>query len=246
MALASRNITTAKRKYRPNSCSMSVIIPAAGMGYRMKSYGAKGLINIYDDVCLIERQIQLVWSVYPDCEIIVVIGFESHKVRKRLADYPVRFVYNPIHKDTNVLCSLGMGIQATISEEVLIIYGDLIFNEQAIRNLRGSSKAVIESDGLMKKEEVGVATNDGKITNFAFGLDTKWAQIIYLTEKELKIFKDVSTKEQNSQWYGYEGLNEIINSGGEIDFVSPKDLKIFEIDLPKDLEKLNKSKLTFG
>ena len=246
MALANRNITSAKRKYQPSNSELSIIIPAAGMGYRMKSYGPKCLINIYEDKTIIERQIEILWSIYPKAEILVCVGFEAEKVRKSLERYPVRFIYNPLHEKSNVLYSLGLAAQATISKEILIVYGDLIFNEHAVRNLRGDSKVVVDCCGQMGKNEVGLIFNDKSITNFAYGLDSKWAQIAYLTEKELNIFKSISCKEQSSQWLGYEALNYIIDNGGSLQYTRPKLMKIFEIDTPKDLEKIPKNKLTFG
>jgi len=62
MPLATRNITSAKKQFKTNIAETSIIIPAAGMGYRMKSYGPKALINIHNDTTLIERQIELLWS----------------------------------------------------------------------------------------------------------------------------------------------------------------------------------------
>ena len=246
MALATRNITSTKRSYRPNQSDMSVIIPAAGMGHRMKSYGPKALIKLYDDTTLIERQIQLIWAVYPKAEIFVVVGFESEKIRSKLEEYPVRFIFNPIHHETNVLYSISLAIQASISKEVLIVYGDLIFNEAAIRNIRGESKVIVEDEGMMKKSEVGVCQQEKMAINFSFGLDTKWAQISYLCGKELSLFKEVSLKNETSQWFGYEGLNYVLENGGEFQAVKQKSMKIFEIDSARDLEKIPKNKLTFG
>jgi len=216
------------------------------MGYRMKSYGPKCLIDIYDNKSIIERQIEILWSIYPKAEIFVCVGFESEKIRKSLEKYPVRFIYNPIHETTNVLYSLGLAIQATISKEVLIVYGDLIFNEHAVRNLRGDSKVVVDECGDIGKNEVGLILNEKTVTNFSYGLDSKWAQIVYLTGKELEIFKRTSIKEQNAQWFGYEALNQVIENGGQLHYVKPKLMKVLEIDAPKDLEKIPKNKLTFG
>lgn len=246
MAQATRNITSTKRAYRASSSDISVIIPAAGMGHRMKSYGPKALINIYEDMTLIERQIELIWSVYPKAEIFVVVGFEAEKVRNRLSKYPVRFIFNPIHQETNVLYSISLAIQASLSNEILIIYGDLIFNEVCIRNLRGCSRVVVEESGMMKKCEVGVCIQGKKAVNFSFGLDTKWAQISYLTGVELELFKEISFKKETSQWLVYEALNYILENGGKIEAVKQKSMKIFEIDSARDLDKIPKNKLTFG
>ena len=80
----------------------------------------------------------------------------------------------------------------------------------------------------------------------SFGLEKKWAQITYLTGKELDIFREVCLKSETSQWLGYEALNYVLEKGGKIESVNPRSLKIFEIDFAKDLEKIPKNKLTFG
>lgn len=247
---AFRNITSTKKGvFKKKSDELSIVIPAAGMGHRMKSYGPKALIpiNTDDDLTIIERQLGLLWSFYPDAEIFIVVGFECDKIRKHLRDYPVRFIHNPIHEKTNVLYSIGLGIQATISDEVMVVYGDLIFNEHAIKNLRGScSKVIIENEGFLKKGEVGVVVHEGSVTNFSFGLDTKWGQIVYLTGKELELFKQVSTKSETSQWLGYEGLNYVLDNGGTIECVAPRKMELVEIDVTKDLERIPKRRLTFS
>ena len=243
---ATRNITSAKKQIFASTSELSIVIPAAGMGRRMKSYGPKALINIYDDTTLIERQLELLWSVYPKSEIFVVVGFEAEKIRKRLSSYPVRFICNPLHETTNVLYSIGLAMQAIISNEVIIVYGDLIFNEAAIANLRGSSKVVIDNKGFLKKREVGAITQNKKVTNFSFGLEEKWGQIAYLTGNELDLFKEISIKKETSNWFGYEGLNYVLDKGGKIQCMTPSLMKLFEIDVAKDLEKISKTKLTFG
>lgn len=226
---------------------ISIIIPAAGMGYRMKSYGPKALIKLNKRYTIIERQIRILKKNYPESEIFVVVGFESEKIIAALSRYSVKFIFNPIHEETNVLYSIGLAIMAASCDEVLIVYGDLIFNHSAVKGLRGNSKIIIDANGFMKKEEVGVVvSSDGCVTNMSFGIDSKWSQIAYLKDKELEIFKDVSTKNECKNWFGYEGINYVIDNGGRIESLSQKLMKIFEVDGVKDLEKFNKKRLTFG
>ena len=63
-------------KDKKDYSDMSVIIPAAGMGRRMKTYGPKCMIPI-NGVPIIERQIKQLNKVYPNCDIIIVVGFGS-------------------------------------------------------------------------------------------------------------------------------------------------------------------------
>jgi len=243
------SITTAKRgRVEDTSKDLSIIIPAAGMGKRMKSYGPKALIEINKNgTTIIERQINLLWKVYPGAEIFVVIGFEGEKIRKSLQNYPVRIIHNPIHESSNVLFSIGLAAQAVLAKEMMIVYGDLIFNESSIKNLRGKeSKIVIDESGLLKKEEVGVAIENDFVRNLSFGLQTKWAQIAYFMGKELELFKEVSVRKECSQWFGYEAINHVLEMGGVIKSTSSRHNKLIEIDAAKDLEKLDNQRLTFG
>jgi len=238
--LATRHIAPAKKQLPKNKKGeISIVIPAAGMGYRMKSYGPKALIPLYGGVTIIERQIQILSECYPNAEFVIVIGFEADKIREKLKDYPVHFIFNPIHESTNVLFSLGLAMQAIISESVLIVYGDLIFNHNAVRNLRANnSKIIADAYHNMRKDEVGV-TIQGKIAmNFAYGLENIWGQIACLTGKELELFKEISVRSDTSQWFGYEGLNYVIEEGGQLEVIRPRTMSLTEIDFTKDLEKI--------
>ena len=63
---------------------MSVIIPAAGVGYRMKSYGPKCLLNVNENETIIEKIIQNVNTVFSKDEIIVCVGFEADKIISKM------------------------------------------------------------------------------------------------------------------------------------------------------------------
>tara|TARA_Y100000592_G_C5481991_1_gene326193 strand:+ start:5862 stop:6566 length:705 start_codon:yes stop_codon:yes gene_type:complete len=224
---------------------LSVIIPAAGAGHRMKSYGPKALMPVNKSTTLIEKQINNIWKVYPECEIFVCVGFEADKIREKLSGVPVRFICNPLYEQTNVLYSIALAIQAIITKEVLLVYGDLVFNPKTIENIRGKSKIIYEKKGMFCRSEVGVAIHEDKAKNFSFGLEIKWAQIAYFVGKELELFKEISMRKDTSQWLGYEALNYVLDNGGSFESVSPKYMKIHEIDRVKDLKKISKT-LTFG
>ena len=241
MSPATRNVTPAKKKINPPSGDLSIVIPAAGMGHRMKSYGPKALIKLYQDVTLIERQIELLWSVYPNSEILVVIGFEADKIRKKLSKYPVRFIYNPIHQNTNVLYSIGLAMQAIISEEVLIVYGDLIFNEHALNSISSEgSCVVIDSKNRLSDDEIGVSTSKNRVLNFAYGLDSKWCGIVFLQGEELEMAKKFCVRDK-SKMCSFEVLNYIINNGGKIRHIEPQNLDLIKISSVKDFHTLRKN-----
>ena len=74
-----KNTTEAIRRKK----GLSIIIPAAGTGTRMKAYGPKPLIKIGNQ-SIISRQIEILKSCFYCPEIVVVSGYESCKVMNNL------------------------------------------------------------------------------------------------------------------------------------------------------------------
>lgn len=214
---------------------LSIIIPAAGMGRRMKSYGPKPLIELNEKHTVISRQQYILQREFPTAEIIVVVGYEADSVIRGLRP-GVKPVENEMFETTNVVRSIGMGLRIANHKKVLIVYGDLVFNSAAIRIIGGQSVAVVDSRKQIGDDEVGVTVVDGRITQFAYDLETKWAQIVYLTGRELEIFKGIVWNRDNSRWFGFEALNKVVGGGGSIRAIEPKNMKVAEIDTSKDIE----------
>ena len=120
----SRNISNIRGK---KTEEYSIIIPAAGMGYRMRSYGPKALISLNLDQNIIQRQIEIIKNNFTNYEIILVVGFEAEKLMRNTPEFLVK-VENESYERNNVVRSIGMGLRATTTDKVLIIYGDLVFN----------------------------------------------------------------------------------------------------------------------
>ena len=236
-----RNVSVAKKEEGFQSedySELSVIIPAAGMGRRMKSYGAKGLISLSGPTVL-ERQIKTIWKIYPEAEITIVVGFQADLISERIRKkYPVRIIRNVDYKENNVARSIFLGLESCTNQHALLIYGDLVFNSTAIRGLvnSGESKVVVDSRGQIKDEEVGVLFNKDEVTHFSYAIDTKWCQIAYLSTKEMKMFEEISSSCERERWFGYEIINEIINGGGSFSAIEPSGMRIAEIDSPRDLK----------
>lgn len=219
---------------------ISIIIPAAGMGRRMNSYGPKSLIELPGGQNVISRQLGLIREAYPKAEIIVVLGFGCDRILRYLPP-DVKVVENEKYADTNVARSIAMGLRVASHKHVLIIYGDLVFNAETIAGLVGvKSAGVIDRSGQLSVDEVGVMVCDGKITNFEYELPDKWAQILFLTGLELELFRKFSSSRERRKWFGYEILNRIIDHGGSFKAVEPKEMRIAEIDFSRDIEHARK------
>jgi choline kinase len=233
----------AKSIYNIHNEKISVIIPAAGAGKRMKYVGAKALIDISNtNETLIERQIRLILELYPNAEIIITIGFYADKIYKLLKrKYPVRFVLNNQYENTNVVYSIALGLYSSVRDNVIIIYGDLVFNRETINNIVSvnESKTIIDTHKRLNTDTVGIIYNDNKVLSLAYDIPNKWGQIVSLQNKELFLFEQMVMNSDYSNLYGYEILNKVIEKGGNIVAEEPTGMKIVEIDTPKDIEKIS-------
>jgi hypothetical protein len=224
-----------KKGKRQETNQLSIVIPAAGTGRRMKSYGPKCLLRSKGDMSIIEQIVDNALNVYPLADIIVVVGFEADKVIQILSS-TTRIIENQLYNDTNVVESIRLALNSIITDSALFIYGDLIFNVETIYNIADDkSCAIVDSKNSFKSEEIGVTVVDNKITNFAYGLETKWAQIIFLTGKELKIFRELCFDRKRNKMYPFEIFNLVIDRGGVIEATEPKEMQIKEVDSLKDL-----------
>tara|TARA_B100001146_G_C15757552_1_gene254394 strand:+ start:16 stop:438 length:423 start_codon:yes stop_codon:yes gene_type:complete len=127
------------------------------------------------------------------------------------------------------------------NNSILIISGDLIFNEYALNSVANEGSCVIiDSNNRISDDEIGVSTNSGRVLNFAYGLDSKWCGIVFLQEKELQLAKNFCTRDR-SKMCSFEMLNYVINNGGKIRHIEPQNLSITKISSVKDFHALRKN-----
>ena len=225
----------------PDSRQISIIIPAAGFGNRMKSYGPKSLVKIKDNLTILDNQLRYVFKYFYKPEVIVVAGYEFGKVEAKMAHRPnVKVVRNPNWERNNVTASISYGLRHATHKYVLVLYGDLVFNAWALKAPFGSdSMLLIDNSGLMKDEEVGTTTNQNMLVQMMYCLPNKWAQIAYFTGDELRMLYEIAHTPKNWNMFGFEIINQIVARGGQFTCYSPKRMKITDIDSSKDLQKVS-------
>lgn len=227
--------TTKKTDLSKLNGNITFIIPCAGMASRFKSVGAKALIQLTNEETLLERQVRILRELYPGCQIIVVIGFQFQRFHQ-LKLPGVRFVFNPIYEDTNVAFSIGLGLQASITDNVMVIYGDLIFNNAAVGIPYNNMGPTLFISDTMNNDEVGITFTGEAVDNMAFGLKPKWSQILYINGKELELFRKSCYDEKHWKWLGYEIVNDVIDKGGIFRYYRPEASLVYEIDSAEDLK----------
>lgn len=211
----------------------TIIIPAAGLGKRMKIYGPKSLVKISDSHTILSKQIETINMCFKHCEIIVVGGYQYEKLQSDIKN--VKFIYNKDYETTNVLYSIGLGLKRAKTNKILVIYGDLVFNKECIDLPFNKESAVVVSS-TMKDEEVGCIYNDGFLENVFYKIPKKWAQIVFFTGTELDILKNIIKQEKTSYWFGFEAINDIIVRGGIFKVFEPTNGRAIDIDSSYDLK----------
>ncbi len=231
---AKRNVSPTKGK------KYSIIIPAAGIGSRMKSYGPKCLIPLNKTHNVLTRQVRLIHETLSNYEIILVGGFEFDKLRRQ-APPSLHLVRNRDYLDTNVAHSIRLGLEHETAKNIIIIYGDLVFHKKAFE-VEFNNQSKILTSYFMKEREVGCTECNGILEHIFYDLDNKWAQIAYLTGLERDILIDTSFQDNNSNKFGFEVINYIINQGGKFLVEQPKNFKAFDIDTSYDIPIARKIK----
>ena len=236
MAKAVRNIISIRdKKIVDESKDITIIIPAAGENGHMKSQGPKSLLKI-GGISIIDRQISLIRERFPRATIILISGYESAKVMNNAPENIIH-IENERYNTTHISRSIAIGLRATITKRVLVIYGDLIFNANALRyNLEDKSLLFVDDSGLMSETEIGCVSINNILEHLVYDMPVKWAQITYFVGNELKLLKELTTNIANEKLLGFEIINEIINRGGKFLIASPENTKVNDIDCSKDIE----------
>lgn len=153
----------------------------------MIGHGLRNLLR-YQNGLVIDYQINSIRTVYPDCHIVVVGGFQ-HTI---LYDYighrdNVTMLYNPDYKESMNTLSLYMGLLACSPGNALFMNGDIVCSPSAIPDM-GVDALTVDTRGKIKQHEVGVNVYNDTVLNLSFDLRAKWGQVGFVTANHLNDF----------------------------------------------------------
>ena len=225
-----------KKIYDNDNDVISVIIPSAGIGRRMKSYGSKSLLTINKEK-LIDIQLRNINNVIPENDTILITGFDSDRLMGQTPHNIIK-IENERYYESNVSRSISIGLRATRdNDQVLIIFGDVLFNEQCLKAINKEQSSIIISEH-MSDDEVGCnISKKGVLEYMMYDQPNKWGHIMYLTGRELSLFKKLSYAKSNSKKFCFEVMNDVVNAGGRFDCIQDENIKVMDIDTSKDLQK---------
>lgn len=224
-----------KIRTKREDLEICVVIPAAGMGRRMKSYGPKPLIKIDSNTTILERQLSIISDIFTNYTGVIVCGFEAEKMFSKAPKEFIK-IENELYLETNVVRSIGMGMRAVEADNVLIVYGDLVFTKEAISSIDYNVSSISIIGANREDDEVGcVIGKDGFLAHMMYDLPQKWSQIIFLRGKELELFKKIAFHKNNRKLFGFEAINKVIEEGGKIQCITRKGINVVDVDTSKDL-----------
>ena len=114
---------------------MRAIILAAGCGIRLNQHTKdvpKALLDL-NGKSILERQISLLRE-YGVNEIFVVTGYKREKYVLK----DIEYIFNPRYSETEQLASM-MVARTKIFDDVLVIFGDILFDSQILQQILASN-----------------------------------------------------------------------------------------------------------
>lgn len=223
-----------------NRQDITVIILAANISYGMKSYGPRSLLHVNERETFLDYQINLIKTVYPTSDIMLVVGFLADRIIRKRPE-GIRIIENQIFEDTNEAAQLRLAFNATLTHNVLILKDNVIFNMETLRAIsQNESCVIVDTKNQIDEEDIGVNMRDQYVTHFTYNMPQRWCHIAYLTDKDLKIVRTICQNRDHSRLYLFEILNMLLEKTEKIRAIEPQNMEIIKIDISKHLGKLQR------
>ena len=210
---------------------MRAIILAAGSGLRLGQHTKdipKALLDL-NGKSILERQISLLRE-YGVNEIFVVTGYQREK--HILKD--IEYIFNPRYSETEQLASM-MVARTKIFDDVLVIFGDIIFDSQILQQILASNDDIAMAIDLNWEKSY----NEGLCNSHP--LDEP---VLINQKKILQISaKETSLDIKNQAVGEFLGIIKLSGNGSKIIIKKYEELEKSHVGRFHDANSLEKAKL---
>jgi len=229
---------------------MKAVILNSGEGKRMGELTAekpKCMVKLNEETIL-ARQLRLL-SDFGVKEVVITTGPFEEKLREHAEDVSnlnFEFVHNPKFDSTNYIYSLYLVDDIFGKEDVLLLHGDLCFEDEVLKKLvGGGSFGLVNTDEDSPEKDFDAVVQDGFVKKIGVNIEQKqtvgFMPFYHLLNSDfvrwMRSMEDFVDKGELGV-YAEEALNPLLESGEvKIKGVDFSDSFCMEIDTPEDLSR---------
>jgi hypothetical protein len=218
-----------------DTSNITAVILSSIANDRMKTMPPVSLMMVDRQHTVLDVQIEAIRTVFPKCEIALVVGHDAQQVIDKKPNY-VRVIENVNHETLGEVEELRLAINNCVTDNIILISGNCIFNANALQHLRGhSSCTLVDKKNQIDKDSLGVISNGGRVENIAYGVQDKWCYITYLESREQTILRKFVSVRNRSNLCMFEGINYVLSNGGQIYAIGQQDGYLRRVTSGKDL-----------
>lgn len=209
-----RFITTTKIK-QSDSSNYSIILLSSIPQERMLYSPPISLYPVDSHNNVLSYQHKIIKAVFPKSEIFLVVGHNSSQVINK-CPRDIHIIENQRWNELGEAEELKLGINATITESIIIISGNMIFDTSTLSQIKTTHSSILVNNKVNDDGAIGTINNNSKLENMAFGLDNKWQYISHFNGKELELLRSICNTKTKANLCSFECINKVINRGGII------------------------------
>lgn len=225
---------------------MTYICLVAGKGARLQPLTLKYPKTLYKldkNTTILKRMVELIKKYDAQANIVVVVGFMSKAIQTEIEG--VVFIQNPFYEVTNSIASLWFAKEFLDSEQVTIINGDIVMEEELIREVVCKKTEVpkvcldssIKSDG-----DYNVQVTGDRVLVMSKNLEEYYGEYAGVTKLDkasaLKLkdcICDMVSDGMYDQWYENALVQMIFNEDFHVYYDDIRDYKWTEVDCVGDM-----------
>lgn len=219
---------------------MDALILAAGKGTRLGLNDSPKCLIEFGTSSLIEYQIKCLNELGIK-NIHIITGYFPEKIKSKIGDL-ANYIHNPEFSSTNNICSI-LCAKNFMSDDFICIYGDLFFDKKILENCFSSKKDIVLTvEKNLREETSRVKIKDDKIILVNKNINFNEADGNFIGMA--KFSKNITTKlfnsiekiaKNDSQSYYTSAIEDLIQNGTDVHFVTTENLSWMDIDTPDDL-----------